>query len=596
MSEHASDCDCENPNARLTAATLDTLVQLKSNLKPLEMTPDEITEKATFLLQYVKASDIPPHEKKCCDHVLGQFHAHFSLCSLANISYLVRPEPEAPFTARLVEAWPDIWQWLDYTFENWIISPLFRETDGGNRYHAFQTIVVSLRSFVKIPAICEAILANDGGKKTFVMLGSCWLYEIEDEFKAASNNDPFLTATEPLLDLGTFKPGPPPDLFFGCILPGTQDAERPARAALDHLAWYLANPGPWSPPAIFILDYHLRMATKMTIARPFLHALLALHAVRTITRILVSLTTVPYEDTTAPGVALAIGSCLEFLDAALPMADGFAWTTHAAHIGLLPALVRTESWAAELPDDAQATRVSLIRLLALYSMYPSLLRHLVRSTRRILELGLRETIQDNPPVWTAYLELEALVTERSSSGEADLEIRCYNPACRKVDTQNSFSSCSGCFTTSYCSAECQKEHWKSGHKVECKALKSLRLEGKAPPVSAEDYGFATKLVIDEIGRRKEEIVRVWREDKPARTPVVSLNFFLDDPRGVLVAGSPSKYPPQGYSEFRQVREMWEDERRNGHLPGYPPRARYCRRVSPARVHRQAALPVARDRR
>jgi hypothetical protein len=125
--------------------------------------------------------------------------------------------------------------------------------------------------------------------------------------------------------------------------------------------------------------------------------------------------------------------------------------------------------------------------------------------------------------------------------------------------------------------ECQKEHWKSGHKAECKALKSLRLggfrlsflflepsilkrhaEGRAPPVSAEDYGFATKLVIDEIGRRKEEIVRVWREDKPARTPVVSLNFFLDDPRGVLVAGSPSKYPPQGYSEFRQVREMWED--------------------------------------
>jgi hypothetical protein len=83
-------------------------------------------------------------------------------------------------------------------------------------------------------------------------------------------------------------------------------------------------------------------------------------------------------------------------------------------------------------------------------------------------------------------------------------------------------------------------------------------EGRAPPVSPEDYDFATKLVIEEIGRRKEEIVRVWREEMPARTPVVSLNYFLDDPKGVLVAGSPSKYPPQGYTEFQQIRETWEN--------------------------------------
>lgn len=83
-------------------------------------------------------------------------------------------------------------------------------------------------------------------------------------------------------------------------------------------------------------------------------------------------------------------------------------------------------------------------------------------------------------------------------------------------------------------------------------------EGKGPLISPEDYDFATQVVIEEVVRRKDEVVRVWREEMPARTPVVSVNYFLDDPRGVLIAGSPSKFPPQGYSEFQQVRDMWEN--------------------------------------
>jgi hypothetical protein len=171
------------------------------------------------------------------------------------------------------------------------------------------------------------------------------------------------------------------------------------------------------------------MATKMTIALPYLHVLLAQHSVRTITRILVTLTAGPYDMATAPGVAQSIGSCLEYLETTLPAADGFAWTTHAVQIGLLPAMLRTQTWLADMPDDeAQSTLVKLIRLLSLYSMYPSLLRHLVRSIRRARELELPDAIRDNPPVWTAYLELEELVSDRSRLFDTDMEIRCHNPS------------------------------------------------------------------------------------------------------------------------------------------------------------------------
>ncbi|KAJ7151444.1 hypothetical protein C8R43DRAFT_1005209 [Mycena crocata] len=558
VQQHDPDCSCDDPNARLTSTTLEALVEFKEKLKPLELSPDEIDEKVTFLLQYLKISDIPSRDKGCCTHVLGQFHAHFAACTLADMSYLLRPEPDSQLVARLVEAWPGIWKWLNYTFENWVISPLFLDRTSANRHHAFQTIIVSLRSFVKIPALCECILADSGGKQTFVMLGSCWLYEIEEEFKQASKNDPLLSATEPLLDLGTFKPNPPPDVFFGCIMPGTQDAGKPARVALSHLEWYLTNT-PWSPHAIFILDYHLRMATTMTIALPYQNALLAQNVVRTVTRILVSLTSTPYDLATAPGVSQCIGSCFEFLETVLPQADGFAWTTHAVQIGLIPAMLRAQSWLADMPnDEAQSTLIKLFNLLSLYSMYPSLLRHLLRSLRRVRELKLPETVQDNPPVWTAYLELQNLVSDRSTLFNVDMNIRCHNPPCGKIDVNNKFSGCSNCFTTSYCSSDCQKEHWKSGHRLDCKTLKALRLEGKAPSVTPEDYDFATKVVIEEVRRRKEEVLRVWKEEMPARTPVVSVNYFLDDPKGVLIAGSPSKHPPQGYAEFAQVREMWEN--------------------------------------
>ncbi|KAJ7216652.1 hypothetical protein GGX14DRAFT_442296 [Mycena pura] len=536
-------------------------MKFNEELTARQLSPEDLDPKVTFCLQYLKASDIPPLDHGCCSHVLGFYHAHVALRSLANISYLARPALDSQFVTRLLDAWPDIWKWLEYTFDNWVVSPMF-DLNNSTRFHAFQMVVIALRSFIKLPPCCELILSNEGGKKAFVMLGSCWLYEFEDEFKTASNDDHLLSAAEPLLDLGTFKPGPPPDMFFGCILSSTRDTSRPARVALHHLAWYVTSPAPWDPQALFLLDYHLRMASTISVAPQYLDALLAQHSVRTVTRILVSLASTPYDDATATGAAQAIAAGLAFLNTVLPAADGFAWTTHAVQIGLLPALLRAHAWLDDLPEDREGstTLVELLRLLSLYSLYPSLLRVLVHSVNRVRELNLPDIIKDDAPVMAAYQELEDLVHERSALMETDLEICCQNPSCRKTDAQNNFSSCSGCFTTAYCSTDCQKAHWKNGHRDDCKALKELREDGRAPPISAEDYDSACKLVIEEVRKRKGDITPVWRAEPPApgRAPALSLNYFLDDPRGVLVVGAPDVHPPQGYAEFASVRATWDD--------------------------------------
>ncbi len=51
---------------------------------------------------------------------------------------------------------------------------------------------------------------------------------------------------------------------------------------------------------------------------------------------------------------------------------------------------------------------------------------------------------------------------------------CGNPRCGKLAGQGEgalpFSLCSGCRAVRYCGADCQKAHWREGHKAECKEL------------------------------------------------------------------------------------------------------------------------------
>ncbi|KAI9013794.1 hypothetical protein CLU79DRAFT_768755 [Phycomyces nitens] len=50
--------------------------------------------------------------------------------------------------------------------------------------------------------------------------------------------------------------------------------------------------------------------------------------------------------------------------------------------------------------------------------------------------------------------------------------QCGNNYCEKVEEeQNSFKRCGQCQRVAYCSRECQKDHWKSGHKAVCSQKK-----------------------------------------------------------------------------------------------------------------------------
>lgn len=51
--------------------------------------------------------------------------------------------------------------------------------------------------------------------------------------------------------------------------------------------------------------------------------------------------------------------------------------------------------------------------------------------------------------------------------DSSSKFTCYN--CFKASAKP-FEQCSGCKTIVYCSAECQRAHWKQEHKKQCKVL------------------------------------------------------------------------------------------------------------------------------
>lgn len=65
----------------------------------------------------------------------------------------------------------------------------------------------------------------------------------------------------------------------------------------------------------------------------------------------------------------------------------------------------------------------------------------------------------------------------------------------------------------------------------------LYLAGKPIPVPQDDWVYIRTLAaLTLTHQRRAEIVRVWKEEKPARTPVVCFDF-TEDPNGVMVVGN-----------------------------------------------------------
>jgi uncharacterized protein (DUF39 family) len=53
-------------------------------------------------------------------------------------------------------------------------------------------------------------------------------------------------------------------------------------------------------------------------------------------------------------------------------------------------------------------------------------------------------------------------------------VKCFNPSCDQFEKRKGkYLTCGQCRKVIYCSKDCQRAHWKAGHKQECPELKKM---------------------------------------------------------------------------------------------------------------------------
>ncbi|KAJ7621860.1 hypothetical protein DFH06DRAFT_1231999 [Mycena polygramma] len=528
----------EDPNPRLTETTEKKLREFCEKLDPASATNEDLT----FLLQYLKASDVPSMATPHCVQVASLSHASMALQSIAKILTSSEENPRNPVN-RIVQAWPELQLWFRFIAMQWMnISKqlgMGKETVDG-----FKALIPFFSAATTIPELRDVLLTEPIREQTFNALLFCWTIETSELFISQEGYDPSLSAVFPLATLiaNDFKPRPAAalDIFRLVAARRTQLGAEYDPTSIAKLSLTLLRN---HPPSLDVSNAHMQMLNLLGVAVPYSDALLAQHSIRDVTRFLTDLTSKPYDSASAPKVLQCITSCMEYLTKFMPTKDGFSNVRMALQAGLLPAILRCSHWVSEgtaLHDEL----LKALHTISLYIIYPSVLRPFLASVRKIEKLDI---VDKAKPLCASYTSLVQLVYDRIAQIQQrcdsmfDLSVKCET--CGKTDTDATYKGCSGCFGVSYCSESCQKENWES-HKPGCESIQAQRKDGQPLVMSQRDADGIFQYTMSQVNLWRAEIARVWKEEGPIRTPLVSFDF-TEDPTGVMVVGKRCPDTPPG---------------------------------------------------
>ncbi|KAJ6485230.1 hypothetical protein DFH09DRAFT_1339823 [Mycena vulgaris] len=546
---------CQGPSIQRTKSTLVALRQFSKDLDPASATDADLT----FLLQYLKPWPVLRADFNIRDdaatasiRALGHQHAQTVLGCLAEILAAESP-PDPHHLQRVVKAWPDVQQWVHDILSGWCVEQAC-ENLSQDHVDAFYDIIPLLTIAAKAPSFADTLIADDherSRKMLFVFLLFCWLIETEACFMKHSRYNPSISAA----DAFTTLVGKRIEAKWGLVLtdklpsnlsllpnfaffPGFEWLEildmvcvvldrTPAdivRIALTHVRS--------RPVSLDLLFVHLEMISLLSTR--FRDFGIAQHSIRDVMHVLSELTLTPYDAETAPTMAKCIGTCVSYLNT-MTRYDHPSCARAALLRGILPAILRCKPWVT--PDSAESNELlNTLDLISLYLIYPSVLHPFLASARKIEELGLVDNAHSalvEPYQEVIRFAEDRLAMVQPTAGQnIYLGVKCRN--CGKHDIDANFEACSGCFLPSYCSEACQTEHWIK-HEEECKIAQALREDGLPLPLQPDDVDYLGQFTMVQVNRNRAEIVRVWKEEQPARAPLVSFDFS-EDPNGVMVVG------------------------------------------------------------
>ncbi|KAL0569253.1 hypothetical protein V5O48_012718 [Marasmius crinis-equi] len=148
--------------------------------------------------------------------------------------------------------------------------------------------------------------------------------------------------------------------------------------------------------------------------------------------------------------------------------------------GILKAVINAPGWVFTESDSASCATLFRLVLdnISIFLAWPLVLRHFLKAGKRIPVLGRLEMKlkAKNESIWEAWERTKAKANELGGFRrelKEQVSPLCNYDQCpgTKVETKPDYLHCTGCFRAIYCSAGCQKSHWKSGHREFCINLK-----------------------------------------------------------------------------------------------------------------------------
>ncbi|KAK0473402.1 hypothetical protein IW261DRAFT_692783 [Armillaria novae-zelandiae] len=215
-------------------------------------------------------------------------------------------------------------------------------------------------------------------------------------------------------------------------------------------------------------------------------------------------------------------------------------------------------------SDLQNICCCILEMIARYSIYPTISRLVVKSSRYIKKHNLGTLVESTAPLlWSSWSLLQDTAAQRYSHIPSYFftpRETCGNPQCLDSHIRpRDVKRCSGCLVAHYCSQGCQRDNWME-HQLACKDLMLNRKVGRPVKMNTLEHDFAESMVgLDfsaffaetAVARTELEDRRSMKEPEERYPIVVEVLYDIAPPRlGRIYPGEDAD------DEIRQVPELW----------------------------------------
>ncbi|KAF9013008.1 hypothetical protein BDZ89DRAFT_1223112 [Hymenopellis radicata] len=216
------------------------------------------------------------------------------------------------------------------------------------------------------------------------------------------------------------------------------------------------------------------------------------------------------------------------------------------------------------PKESDGLRKAVLLVTTLAQHYLVFRSFITFSSKIVRSIEHRRLLVDNPGVELVESFLRLLEERTCLKERMDHETYvCQSPECtaliRTAETSlwkiGDYRRCAGCKFAVYCTRTCQRAHWKSGHKLECRMTKAESWDY----LSFQDERFLELLIAYTLKEQCEKLFNHFCTQIKCSSGIkdnVRIDFHVNDGRGNISFKSGNGMGPPGISAVLAPDSCW----------------------------------------